>query len=96
MVDQKVKKKRVVQNDPKGAVLKSVKSDLLCGGIHQISIFRPSVIIDSHMHIGSGRCAPLAYLQSIYGILSKPWSSFSISRGNNKNSDLGARKNGFI
>ncbi|HBG06229.1 MAG: hypothetical protein A2075_00780 [Geobacteraceae bacterium GWC2_58_44] len=60
--DDHKKKKKVEQNDPNGAILKSQKPDLLCGGIHQISIYQPSVIIDSHMHIQSGNCAPLPFL----------------------------------
>lgn len=56
---------RVEQNDPNGPILKSVKPDLLCGGIHQLSILRPSVMIDSHMHIQSGRCAPLKWVQNL-------------------------------
>lgn len=55
--------KKVEQNNPEQAVLKSHKPDLLCGGMHQISIYQPSVIIDSHMHIQSGNCAPLPFLQ---------------------------------
>lgn len=51
--------KRIEQNDPKGKVLKHVKPDMMCGEIHTISIYRPTVIVDSHMHIQSGRCAPL-------------------------------------
>lgn len=63
MAEKKEKKKKVEQNNPKGAVLKSQKPDLLCGGMHQISISQPSVIIDSHMHIQSGNCAPLPFLR---------------------------------
>jgi len=63
MANKKAKKKKAEQNDPKGAVLKSVKPDLLCGGMHQISVWQPTVIIDSHMHIQSGNCAPLPFLQ---------------------------------
>ena len=42
-----------------------VKSDLLCGGNHQLSILRYTVIIDSHMHIQSARCAPIKWVQNI-------------------------------
>ncbi len=62
-------KQKVEQNDPDGQVLKSRKTDLLCGGMHQISIFRPSVIIDSHMHIQSGNCAPLPFLWERLSVL---------------------------
>lgn len=58
-------RQKVEQNDPNGPVLKMVKTDLLCGGIHQFSILRPSVMIDSHMHIQSGRCAPLDLVQQM-------------------------------
>jgi predicted TIM-barrel fold metal-dependent hydrolase len=62
-------KQKVEQNDPDGQVLKSRKTDLLCGGMHQISVFRPSVIIDSHMHIQSGNCAPLPFLWERLSVL---------------------------
>ncbi len=60
---EKVKTKhKVEQNDPNGGILKSHKPDLLCTDMHQISIYRPCVIIDSHMHIQSGNCAPMPFL----------------------------------
>ncbi len=62
---------RVEQNDPHGAKLKSIKTDLLCGGMHQISVFRPSVIIDSHMHIQSGNCAPAQIIWDRIPVLGK-------------------------
>lgn len=52
----------IEQNDPKGDKLKSVKQDLMCGDQHTLSVFQPSVIIDSHMHIESGRCATLPFV----------------------------------
>lgn len=55
-------KKKVEQNDPNGSKLKSKKCDVLCGGMHQISVYRPSVIVDSHMHIQSGNCSTLHFL----------------------------------
>lgn len=55
--------KRIEQNDPNGKVLQHVKSDMMCGEIHTISIYQPTVIIDSHMHIQSGRCAPLQFVR---------------------------------
>ena len=74
--DKKIKNKirtlKIEQNDPKGAILKSVKSDLLCGSMHLISVYQPSVIIDSHMHIQSGNCAPLPFLRDrtpVLGVL---------------------------
>jgi hypothetical protein len=42
-----------------------VKSDLLGGGDHQLSILRFTVIIDSHMHIQSARCAPIKWVQNL-------------------------------
>ena len=60
--DRKKTKAKVEQNDPKGDVLKSRKPNLQCGGMHLISIYQPCVVIDSHMHIQSGRCAPLPFL----------------------------------
>jgi len=62
---------RVEQNDPHGAKLKSIKTDLLCGGMHQISVFRPSVIIDAHMHIQSGNCAPVQIIWDRISVLGK-------------------------
>jgi predicted TIM-barrel fold metal-dependent hydrolase len=56
------KKSKVEQNDPNGPVIESVKDDLLCGGIHVISVYRPTVVVDAHMHINSGNCAPLPFL----------------------------------
>jgi len=53
---------KVEQNDPYGNKLKSRKPDLLCTDMHQISIYRPCVVIDSHMHIQSGNCAPMPFL----------------------------------
>jgi predicted TIM-barrel fold metal-dependent hydrolase len=50
------------QNDPQGQVLKSVKSDLQTGVTHVISVYRPPVVIDCHMHIQSGNCATLPFL----------------------------------
>lgn len=55
--------KRIEQNDPKGKVLQHVKPDMMCGKIHIISIYQPTVIVDSHMHIQSGRCAPLQFVR---------------------------------
>ena len=69
--------KKVEQDDPKGAVVTSKKTDLLCGGIHQISIYKPSVIIDSHMHIQSGNCAPLPFLRDRTPVL----GSMKLNRG---------------
>ena len=42
-----------------------VKSNLMCGGDHQLSILRYTVIIDSHMHIQSARCAPIKWVQNL-------------------------------
>ncbi|MDD2273412.1 MAG: amidohydrolase family protein [Desulfuromonadaceae bacterium] len=68
MADYNTTNQRVEQNDPNGSILKIVKPDLLCGGMHQFSILRPTVIIDSHMHIQSGRCAPLRLVQQLSGV----------------------------
>ena len=72
--------KKVEQNNPKGEELKSVKSDLMCADKHTLSVFQPSVIIDSHMHIESGRCATLPFvwgaspslLKSLFKVLEVP------------------------
>lgn len=55
--------KRIEQNDPKGKVLQHVKPDMMCGEVHTISIYKPTIIVDSHMHIQSGRCAPLQFVR---------------------------------
>jgi len=64
-------KKMVEQNDPSGSKLKSKKPDLLNGGKHQFSVNLPSVIIDSHMHIQSGNCAPVHMLWDRIPVLGK-------------------------
>ncbi|MBE2888767.1 amidohydrolase family protein [Geobacter anodireducens] len=55
--------KGIEQNDPKGKVLQHVKPDMMCGEIHTISMYQPTVIVDSHIHIQSGRCAPLQFVR---------------------------------
>ncbi len=80
MTETRITKKQVEQNDPKGAVLKFVKPDMLCGEIHQISVWQPTVIIDSHMHIQSGRCATVQFVRN-QGLLSPVQSGFKFSRG---------------
>lgn len=72
--------KRFEQNDPKGDVLKFVKPDMLCGEIHQISIWQPTVIIDSHMHIQSGRCSTEQFVQ-YQGPLAPVQTGLNFSRG---------------
>jgi hypothetical protein len=42
----------------------------MCGEEHLVSIGQPCVIIDSHMHIQSGRCAPLQYVRSLFALTS--------------------------
>jgi len=80
MEETKVTKKQVEQNDPKGAVLKFVKPDMLCGEIHQVSVWQPTVIIDSHMHIQSGHCATRQFVQ-FQGPLAPVQSGLNFSRG---------------
>ena len=63
-------KKKTEQNDPKGAILKSHKPNMLPGVDHQISIYQPSVIVDCHMHIQSGNCATLPFMWAQAGPLS--------------------------
>ena len=77
-------KKKVEQNDPNGSKLKSKKPDLLCGGMHQISVYRPSVIVDSHMHIQSGNCAPVHIIWDRTPVLGKgkPSRGFVEGAGN--------------
>jgi hypothetical protein len=79
MTDVKQAKERVEQNDPRGSILKSVKPDLMCGDAHQISIFQPTVIIDSHMHIQSGRCSTLPFVRN-QGPLAPVQNDFRFSR----------------
>ncbi len=42
-----------------------IKSNLMSGGDHLLSILRHTVIVDSHMHIQSARCAPIKYVQNL-------------------------------
>jgi hypothetical protein len=82
--NERRKKKKIEQNDPNGEVVKSRKADLRCGHIHTISVWQPTVIIDSHMHIQSGHCAPLQYVQSlsaVTSVMSRGWIEGSGSLG---------------
>lgn len=56
------KKKKFEQFDPKGSVVKQVKDDIVTGVNYVLSIWQPSVVVDCHMHIESGNCAPLPFL----------------------------------
>ncbi len=55
-------KKLMEKNDPKGETAKSNKNDILTGVNYLISVYRPVVIVDCHMHIMSGGCSPLPFL----------------------------------
>jgi predicted TIM-barrel fold metal-dependent hydrolase len=75
------KKPKAEQNDPKGPVIESRKGDLLCGGIHVVSVYRPSVIVDAHMHIQSGNCATLPF---IWDVPPTPIKQISAGMGANR------------
>ncbi len=45
------------------------KTGLKCGDVNTLYIYRPSVIIDSHMHIQSGNCATLPFLWGVTPVL---------------------------
>lgn len=75
-----IPKMKIEQNNPHGEKLKSIKSDLMCGDAHQISIFQPTVIIDSHMHIESGRCSTVQFVRN-QGPLAPVQSGLKFSRG---------------
>ncbi|WP_246545689.1 amidohydrolase family protein [Pelotalea chapellei] len=60
--------------------MKFIKPDMLCGEIHQISVWQPTVIIDSHMHIQSGHCATEQFVQ-YQGPLAPVQSGLKFSRG---------------
>lgn len=62
--------KMAEQNDPNGPLLKSVKRNIMCGEVHTVSMYRPTIIVDSHMHIQSGRCATLPFIW--YQLAGKP------------------------
>jgi predicted TIM-barrel fold metal-dependent hydrolase len=82
--DVNVENIKVEQNDQGGAVLNSCREDLECGGVHIISLWQPTVIIDSHMHLQSGRCAPLQFVQSLSAlttVMSRGWIESSGSVG---------------
>jgi predicted TIM-barrel fold metal-dependent hydrolase len=55
-------KKKFEQFDPKGSVVRQVKDDIITGVDYVLSIWQPSVVVDCHMHIESGNCAPLPFL----------------------------------
>jgi hypothetical protein len=57
------------QDDPRGAKLKQTKNDCVTGVRYVNSIYKPNVIVDCHMHIQSGRCAPLPFLWGQIGPL---------------------------
>jgi len=58
------------------------KTGLKCGDINTIYIHRPSVIIDSHMHIQSGNCATLPFIWDASPFpLNKLNKSTGVSRG---------------
>jgi predicted TIM-barrel fold metal-dependent hydrolase len=64
------KKDKVEQNKPEGEVLTSVKPNLQTGvDDYVISVYRPRVVIDCHMHIQSGNCATLPFLWKQTGAL---------------------------
>lgn len=50
------------QTDPKGAKLKQTDDNMITGVLYVKSIYQPPVIVDCHMHIESGNCAPLPFL----------------------------------
>jgi hypothetical protein len=79
MADDIIRKMKAEQNNPKGDILKSVKPDLMCGNSHQLSILRPTVIIDSHMHIQSGRCSTVQFVRN-QGPLAPVQSGLKFSR----------------
>ena len=56
------KKKKVEQFDPNGGIVKQIKDDIVPGVFYVLSEWRPSVVVDCHMHIESGNCAPLPFL----------------------------------
>lgn len=56
------KKKKVEQFDPNGGIVKQIKDDIVSGVFYVLSEWRPSVVVDCHMHIESGNCAPLPFL----------------------------------
>ncbi|MDR2861081.1 MAG: DUF4150 domain-containing protein [Syntrophobacterales bacterium] len=55
-------RKCMEQNDPEGPVLEYIKTDCQCGNNHTVSIGYPFSIFDAHMHIQSGRCAPMDFI----------------------------------
>ncbi|MDQ5985503.1 MAG: hypothetical protein CSYNP_01213 [Syntrophus sp. SKADARSKE-3] len=50
------------QNDPNGKKIKQMRGELLTGVDYVISLYQPPVIVDAHMHIESGNCAPMPFL----------------------------------
>lgn len=62
-----LKKNKVEQNDPYGDDLKHTKSDIVTGVHYLVSVYQPCIIVDCHMHIESGNCAPLPFLWKRFG-----------------------------
>lgn len=50
------------QNDGKGAPQQSTNPNHVTGVEYLASVYRPTIIVDSHMHIMSGNCSPLPFL----------------------------------
>ncbi len=79
----------VEQNGPNGPIVFR-KTGLKCGDMNIISIHRPSVILDSHIHIQSGNCATLSFLWDASPFpLNKLNKSIGVSRGSVEAPGLG-------
>lgn len=77
------------QKDPNGPIVFR-NTGLQCGDLNIISIHRPSVIIDSHMHIQSGNCATLPFIWDASPFpLNKLNKSIGVSRGSVEAPGLG-------
>lgn len=58
----------VEQNDPKGKEIKQKCDRLQTSVDYFVSVYQPPVMVDCHMHIESGNCAPMPFLwaQSVF------------------------------
>ena len=50
------------KNDPGGETANSNKDDVVTGVEYLVSVYRPVIVVDCHMHIMSGGCSPMPFL----------------------------------
>ena len=50
------------KNEPGGETANSNKDDVVTGVEYLVSVYRPVIVVDCHMHIMSGGCSPMPFL----------------------------------